>query len=372
MNNAKIRVLMMGMANTPGGVALYTNTIANFSNSDVFSFAAIVPESNGERFLSTLITLHYFDPGYSLITLPLKILHLRRIILSVAPDVIHLHTASAGLLGLLACRGLGIPIVYSGHAWRFEQKKSWVAKFVFRRLERYISKSADFVTFLTKRDRQIGIQMNLVADENSSAINTRIDMPAEFAPTLRRNSIEPPLIINVGRLSDQKNPLLFLDIAAEVIKVIPNAAFEWVGDGELRQHVNRRIQTLGLEKTVRLLGSCANSVVQEKLANASLFLFTSKYEGLPISLVEAKLRSIPVVSSNYPGVESIVRKGVDGYIFDMTSPKDGAEAVLESLSKGTATGEYVYQGFRYASDQHCNPNIMAKEFCDIYLRLAAQ
>jgi glycosyltransferase EpsF len=94
------------------------------------------------------------------------------------------------------------------------------------------------------------------------------------------------LVVNVGRLSDAKNHEMLFRVAVEVIKAKPEVLFVCAGHGEREQDLRELLQRLKVRDRVRLLG--LRDDIPRLLAGADVFCFTSKHEGFPNALAEAK------------------------------------------------------------------------------------
>ena len=92
--------------------------------------------------------------------------------------------------------------------------------------------------------------------------------------------------ITIGRLHEQKNPFFILKIFSELVRLIPDATLDWVGEGLLEDEIRRQSKKLKLEDTVHLLGSRQD--VDKLLKQHDFFLFPSRYEGLGNVLIEAQ------------------------------------------------------------------------------------
>ncbi|TQS74135.1 glycosyltransferase family 1 protein [Ornithinibacillus gellani] len=101
---------------------------------------------------------------------------------------------------------------------------------------------------------------------------------------------------HVGRFNRQKNHLFLLTIFAEIIKKHPNAILLLIGDGDQRVKIEQRINALGLESQVKLLG--IRDDIAELLQAIDIFIFPSFHEGLPVTLVEAQSAGLPCLISN--------------------------------------------------------------------------
>ncbi len=107
---------------------------------------------------------------------------------------------------------------------------------------------------------------------------------------------------NVGRLEHQKNHDLLIEIARNV----PEAFFVVAGEGAERARLERMIHAHDLDARVRLLGNIPEADIPNFLAAADVFILTSHYEGLPLSVIEAMQAGVPILASDIPSVREIV------------------------------------------------------------------
>ncbi len=102
-------------------------------------------------------------------------------------------------------------------------------------------------------------------------------------------------ILAVGRMTPQKRPLLFLEIAARIAGAAPNAKFFWIGDGPLAAEWDARAASLGLGARAQRLGW--RDDVTPLLGSGDLLLHTAEYEGLPLAILEAMAAGLPCAVS---------------------------------------------------------------------------
>jgi len=138
---------------------------------------------------------------------------------------------------------------------------------------------------------------------------------------------DAPLVVGVGALVPQKDPLTFVRAVAALRRALPNVQALWVGEGELRRDVEREIAALGLEHTVRLAGF--RDDVDALMCSASLFALSSRFEGLPLVIMDAFALGVPVVATAGSGVPELVKDGVTGLL----SPVGDAAAIAESMRR---------------------------------------
>lgn len=104
------------------------------------------------------------------------------------------------------------------------------------------------------------------------------------------------IVATVGRLAEQKNPFFAIDVFKELVNIMPNAEYWWIGSGELDNQVAAYVQQQGLADKVKLLGS-RNDVIDLYQA-MDVFFLPSLFEGLPLTGVEAQAMGLPMVVSD--------------------------------------------------------------------------
>lgn len=143
-------------------------------------------------------------------------------------------------------------------------------------------------------------------------------------------------VIGVGRLDRQKSPLLMIQTFAELARLQPTSRLILVGDGPLRSEVESLIVRLQLGGKIVLTGAKPPEDVSRYLRASDVFLMTSAYEGMPISVLEAMASGLPVVSTRVGELPRVVVPGVNGILVDGEDPRQLADAVAGILATGGA------------------------------------
>lgn len=134
-------------------------------------------------------------------------------------------------------------------------------------------------------------------------------------------------VIHVGRFNTQKNHHFLIDIFAEIVRINPNCQLFLVGEGELKKEIEYRIYQLKLTDKVEFLG--LRSDVEDLLQAMDMFIFPSRFEGLPVALVEAQASGIfCAVSDTIPREAILVPDNVT-VLSLQDSAKDWAEKIMK-------------------------------------------
>lgn len=140
------------------------------------------------------------------------------------------------------------------------------------------------------------------------------------------------IILSVGRLEGAKNPFLLIDSFYNLVKYNLNVKLLIVGTGSLEKDVIKRVKKYNLQENVKFLGVVSSDNVIELMKTSDVFLITSAFEGMPISVLEALASGLPVVSTDVGEVKKVVKDGFSGRVVSNHSKDDIAKAVFEVLN----------------------------------------
>jgi len=231
-------------------------------------------------------------------------------------DVIHLHSSKAGFLGRLAARiaGGSAAVVYSPHGLSFLGNRSPSERQLYLALERIAGRLCDRIIALSASEHQIIAQAGLISPDRIVQIENGIPpiaLPAGFDRAAMRRTLgqpdDAPLIGTVARLSWQKNPRLFLEAAAQVLRDQPAARFVWCGGGELHAMASAYSRELGIDEACCFLGH--RNDAHQVLAALDYFWLTSDYEGLPLAPLEAMALRVPIIATDVVGTRDLLASG---------------------------------------------------------------
>ncbi len=250
------------------------------------------------------------------------------------PAILQTFLFHANLLGRLAARFAGVPHVLSGirvaeqrSRWRLTADR-WTERFV----ERHVCVSQSVANFSV---RHSGLSLSkLVTIPNG----VDYDRCAKATPAnLAEFGIEPnsPVILSVGRLDPQKDPLTLLRAFAAVTPQHPEAVLLYVGAGPLEAELKSTAAQLNIQPAVRFAGR--RSDIAEIMKASSVFALASRWEGMPNVLLEAGAAGLPIVSTEAEGVREIINPGQTGRLVGIEATDALAQALGTALSEMPAS-----------------------------------
>jgi len=258
-------------------------------------------------------------------------------------QIVHTHCAKAGVLGRLAARRAGAPIVvHTFHSFSWQVARAFHAsawkkflssakEWLYVAIERYVASFSDALITVSELNKREAMARNLAPPEKFVKIYSGIDMDRFAAGSTSRNKLcrkfglnpDRPIIGTIGRLSTQKAPLDFVGAAKIILQHKPETQFIMAGDGPLAPEVRKAIRA---EPGIRMLGFQHN--VPEILAMLDVFALASLWEGLGRALTEAMIMNIPVAATSVDGVPELVTHKKTGLLSPPRNPARLAENIV--------------------------------------------
>jgi glycosyltransferase involved in cell wall biosynthesis len=223
---------------------------------------------------------------------------------ALKPDILHVNKQNLedGLDLLRAAGRMACPSVCTIHitqnAAYLGAKGAWLRDWVSRRTLRGYRGRLVTVSEARKRDLEafLGGRRRITAIPNGVPIPPALPA-SERARRRAELGIAPDdlAILAVGRMTAQKRPLLFLEIAGRILARVPEARFFWIGDGPLAAEWDARAEALGIAPRTQRLGWRED--VPELLGCGDLLLHTAEFEGMPLAILEAMVAGLPCAVS---------------------------------------------------------------------------
>ena len=325
--NKKKKVLHLVEA-MGGGVFTYLVELAN-GMSDEFDIAIAF----GMRKETPENYEDYFNEGIKLIKVdsftrnlePTKdikaYIELKKIIKEEKPDIIHMHSSKAGAIGRLIVGVGNVKEFYTPHGYSFlMEDASDFKRNIYKAMEKILGRR----NCLTVACGQSEWEQSRQVTNNSTYINNGINidkleknLSQAGSQNLEAYGIKRELftVYTLGRINYQKWPELFNEIAMK----LPDIQFVWIGDGDMRDKLTA--------DNIVITGWLEHKKAMELSTEFDAFILASRYEGLPISLLEAMYMKKSCVVSNVVGNRDVIRNNYNGYICD--SVDEFVEALKE-------------------------------------------
>lgn len=259
---------------------------------------------------------------------PVAFLRLRRIIRNIAPTIVHTHLQSANLYGRIAARLAGVPLVIATehNVYAHKPRRYILAeRYLARRTDVLIAVSVNVQQFLSRQlalpSSAIRVVYNGVAPAVAAA--------DAIADVKQRMPSGAPVVAVVASLTKKKgHAVLLRALAALRQKGVPVTAV-LAGDGPERARLEAMARALGVDESIRFLGTAPAAAV---LAVADLFVLPSLVEGLPLALLEAMLAAKAVVATAVGGVPEVIQPDVNGVLVAAGDDSALADAIARLIA----------------------------------------
>jgi glycosyltransferase involved in cell wall biosynthesis len=248
---------------------------------------------------------------------------LRRAIRDFAPDVVHTHSAKAGFLGRLAAQSLRVPaIVHTVHGAPFHPYQNSAARSLFRWCEWYAARRCHALISVADAMTDLMVTAGVAPREQFTTIYSGMDVEPllradEHRATVRaRLGFQPQHVVigKIARLFHLKGHADVIRAAGEIVKANDNVRFLFIGDGLLRDELQRQIDAAGLTKHFVFTGLVPPKSIPQYLGAMDILVHASLREGLARALPQALIAGKPVVSYDIDGAREVCITGQTGVL----------------------------------------------------------
>jgi glycosyltransferase involved in cell wall biosynthesis len=254
-------------------------------------------------------------------------------------DIVHTHAAKAGVLGRLAAKVAGVPIIiHSSHGWSFQALSGFRLVFsMFRFLEWIPARLSDKILTVTKDTMRIAVEAGIGPPDQFAVVYSGMPLSDFFKATVdkarKRRELglpaQGPLVGTVMIMMHRKRPADIVRAAPKIRQAVPDTHFLLVGDGEAMPDVRRAVQELGLQDKVTLTGIRRD--VPEIMCLLDVFVHPAWTEVLPRTVIQAMATGTPVVVTDVGGIGEAVSDGRNGFLVPPKRLDLLADAILRLL-----------------------------------------
>ncbi len=250
------------------------------------------------------------------------------------PDVVHTHSAKAGILG----RALAVPVIVHGvHGAPFHPYQSRLAREFFRACECWAARRCHAFVSVADAMTALMVQAGVAPREKFTTIYSGMEVEAFLNAHQHRDRVRAELgyqpghvvIGKVARLFRLKGHADVIEAARHLVRLAPEVRFLFVGDGVLADRLREQIRTLGLNEYFQFTGLVSPERVAELIGAVDVVVHASLREGLARVLPQALIAGKPVVSYDIDGAREVVLPEVTGFLV----PPRNVDGLVTSLGR---------------------------------------
>jgi glycosyltransferase involved in cell wall biosynthesis len=282
-------------------------------------------------------------------------------------DIAHFHSSKMGILGRYAAWLVRVPkVFFTAHGWGINEYQRPLFRKIMGYAESLAGKASTAVICVSYHDRDKGIKNRWTREEKTRVVYNGVDKCSALKGKLKEElSIKDERVIigTIARLQEPKEPLFAIQVAGQLIKRGQKIHLVIIGDGPLMQRCRDAVNSLGLDSDVSFMGTRQDA--RELLNDFDIFVLFSKWEGLPLTVIEAMFAGKPVVASGVGGVPELVRDGETGYLVECADINCTAGLIERLITDSELRCKMGLKGKEVAMDRF-NKSNMVKMYDCIY------
>ena len=257
---------------------------------------------------------------------------LKKIIDENSYEIVHCHTPVGGVLARLASRKArknGSKVIYTAHGFHFYKGAPLINWLIYYPIEKICARWTDCLITITNEDYEFakkhlktrriehvyGVGLNTERFSQTMSESQKREKKKEFE--IRDNDI---VFSYVAELNKNKNQKLLINVVKELRKQFSNIKLLLVGNGPMLEEYKKIIRDNKLEENIKLLGKRKD--INEILYITDIYLASSLREGLPVNVMEAMYKGLPIIATDNRGHRELIENNINGIIINSTNPKD--------------------------------------------------
>ncbi|MDP4183319.1 MAG: glycosyltransferase family 4 protein [Bacillota bacterium] len=297
-------------------------------------------------------------------------------------DIVHAHTPVAGILGRIAAKMAGVPIViYTAHGFYFHDNMGRFKKNVFIGVERLGGWLSDYIFTQSTEDYNTAIEKKIIDKSKILTIGNGVNLekfnPWKFEANPILNELkrefnikdEDIVVTIIGRVVKEKGYIEWVHAAKAVTDKFEKVKFIAVGDtlesdrDGVKAELDQFVKENDLEEKVIFVGG--RSDIPEMLAITDIFTLPSYREGMPRSLIEAMCMCKPSVATNIRGCREEVVEGVTGFLVPVGNYKTLAEKLIYFIENSEARRTMGENARKKAAEEFDEKKVLERQYIAI-------
>nr|WP_318539446.1 glycosyltransferase [Terribacillus saccharophilus] len=282
----------------------------------------------------------------------------KRLIKSIKPDIIHVHSTFAGFSARLVSRSRNQKLIYTPHGWAFNQDTSTFKKNIYSFIEKRLASRTDAITDISSFEMNSAIKRGINKEKLSLIYNGVSLSPKYFEIPKMFNHSKLNLLF-IGRFDKQKG----LDY---LLKVFNTKNYKDINLHIIGESVLSKQSYSSSKENVYFIGRIENRLIDSYIKEVDAVIIPSRWEGFGLVAIEAMRNEKPCIVSNRGALPELIQENINGYVFDFDD-EDSLNNILQHLEKNDLRQKGVngYQLFKanYTSE------IMNEKIIDLYSSL---
>lgn len=348
----KIRILHI--VQCPGGVERYIQMLIKNMDNNRFEHVLVCSyDYYEENYNEILVSFKHvlMENSISFVNDLKAVIEVRKLIKNIRPNIIYCHSSKAGFIGRIANIGIHKKIIYNSHGWAFNMVCSKARKLTYIFVEQFLSIFTTHFIAISDMEKQSAIKNKVCKNKKITVIRNGIELSdinkcfkSEIIQLKKKYGIadDARIVGMVGRISQQKSPDIFIEMAALIKKQMPNVHFMIVGDGPLNNEIFDLAKSKGLENSLTITGWVDDVSPYQKMFDVGVLL--SRWEGFGLVLAEYMAMRVPIVASNVDAIPELIQDGVNGFLNDVNNAASAAENVLCILNDDKIKNSFIHNG----------------------------
>jgi glycosyltransferase involved in cell wall biosynthesis len=305
---------------------------------------------------------------------------LYRVIRTGRYHIVHTHSSKAGVLGRLAAKLAGTPIVvHTLHSLVFHDYQPWLVNRLWWAVKMLCAPLTDHFISVSSVISQKAIAAGIGRPEKFTTIYSGmeldwfLDSKVDPAAVRREFGIPEgaPVVGKIARLFSLKGHDQLLDAAPEIVRRHPNVRFLLIGDGLLYEHLRSRAREAGILDNLVFAGLIPRERIPEMIAGMDVVVHTSLREGLARVLPQALAMGKPCVSFDLDGAPEVVIPGETGFLVKPGDVRELADAISELLANPQLRTRMGEAG-RHRVDPAFRAETMVEQIASVYQSLLSR
>jgi glycosyltransferase involved in cell wall biosynthesis len=366
---SSVKILYIITQADGGGAQKYTLSLAKYFNGTIAagSEAGELFDSAKKGGIATY-PLKYLKRSINPFCDLMAIYEIRQLIKILRPDIVHLNSTKAGVLGSFAKFGLKTKLVYTAHGFVFNEPLPHALKMFYLALEKTASDFRDMIIAVSGADKNSALAYNLISKDKITTVHNGIGQIDFLQKNEAKQKLNLPfdkfLFVVVAGFYKTKGLDILADAASNLNEWTKNQCqFVLIGDGPEYKNLKSKIQNLKLDNTIKLLGKIDNA--RKYLKGFDCFILPSRKEGFPYVILEAMQAGLPVIAGDVGGIREAL--GDAGIIIPPENPAELCKAI-SGIMQNKKTAEELSIKSKQRS-QIFTEEKMLEETKKVYLKL---